>query len=103
MATSKIKVGDTVRVIAGKSKGKEGKVTAVDRKNGKVTVEGANIVTKHNKPSMANPNGGITQQEAPLDASNVMLVVDGQVTRVGFSVENGKKVRVAKKSGKVID
>ena len=103
MATSKIKVGDTVRVIAGKSKGKEGKVTAVDRKNGKVTVEGANIVTKHNKPSMANPNGGIKQQEAPLDASNVMLVVDGQVTRVGFSVENGKKVRVAKKTGKVID
>ena len=93
MATSKIKVGDTVRVIAGKSKGKEGKVT----------VEGANVVTKHNKPSMMNPNGGITQQEAPLDASNVMLVVDGQVTRVGFSVENGKKVRVAKKTGKVID
>ena len=92
MATSKIKVGDTVRVIAGKSKGKEGKVTAVDHKNG-----------KHNKPSMMNPNGGITQQEAPLDASNVMLVVDGQVTRVGFSVENGKKVRVAKKTGKVID
>ena len=103
MATSKIKVGDTVRVIAGKSKGKEGKVTAIDRKSGRVTVEGANIVTKHNKPSMANPNGGIIQQEAPLDASNVMLVVDGQVTRVGFSVENGKKVRVAKKTGKVID
>ena len=63
MATSKIQVGDTVRVIAGKSKGKEGKVTAVDRKNGKVTVEGANIVTKHQKPSMANQNGGIVQQE----------------------------------------
>lgn len=103
MATSKIKVGDTVRVIAGKSKGKEGKVIAIDLKNHKVTVEGANMVTKHNKPSMTNPNGGITQQEAPLDASNVMLVVDGQVTRVGFSTENGKKVRVAKKTGKVID
>ncbi len=103
MATSKIKVGDTVRVIAGKSKGKEGKVTAVDHKNGKVTVEGANIVTKHVKPSMANMNGGIVQQEAAFDASNVMLVVDGQVTRVGFSIEDGKKVRVAKKTGKVID
>lgn len=103
MATSKIKIGDTVRVIAGKSKGHEGKVTAVDRKSGRVTVEGANMVTKHNKPSMTNPNGGITQQEAPLDISNVMLVVDGQATRVGFSVENGRKVRIARKTGKVID
>jgi len=103
MATSKIKVGDTVRVIAGKSKGIEGKVTAVDRKKMRVTVEGANKVTKHMKPSMANQNGGIVEQEAPLDISNVMLVVDGQTTRVGFSVENGKKVRVAKKTCKVID
>jgi large subunit ribosomal protein L24 len=103
MATSKIKVGDTVRVIAGKSKGKEGKVIAIDLKNHKVTVEGANMVTKHNKPSMTNPNGGITQQEAPLDASNVMLVVDGQVTRVGFTGTKHDKVRVAKKTGKVID
>ena len=98
-----VKRGDTVKVIAGKDKGKEGKVTAVDRKNGRVTVEGANMVTKHNKPSMANPNGGITQQEAPLDASNVMLVVDGQVTRVGFTGTKHDKVRVAKKTGKVID
>lgn len=103
MATSKIKVGDTVRVIAGKNKGKEGKVTAIDKKNGRVTVEGANMVTKHMKPSMANPNGGIVQKEAPIDVSNVMLVVDGQTTRVGFSVQDGKKVRVAKKTGKVID
>ena len=103
MATSKIKVGDNVRVIAGKNKGLEGKVTVVDKKNGRVTIEGVNMVTKHTKPSMANPNGGIVQKEAPIDASNVMLVVDGQTTRVGFSVENGKKVRVAKKTGKVID
>jgi len=103
MATSKIKVGDTVRVIAGKSKGIEGKVTAVDHKKMRVTVEGANKVTKHMKPSMANQNGGIVEKEAPLDISNVMLVVDGQTTRVGFSVENGKKVRVAKKTGKVLD
>ena len=103
MATSKIKVGDNGRVIAGKNKGLEGKVTVVDKKNGRVTIEGVNMVTKHTKPSMANPNGGIVQKEAPIDASNVMLVVDGQTTRVGFSVENGKKVRVAKKTGKVID
>ncbi|MBR7045333.1 MAG: 50S ribosomal protein L24 [Lachnospiraceae bacterium] len=103
MATSKIKIGDTVRVIAGKSKGAEGKVIAVDKKNGRVKVEGANMVTKHVKPSMTNQNGGIVQQEAALDISNVMLVVDGQTTRVGFKVEDGKKVRVAKKSGKVID
>ena len=103
MATSKIKLGDTVRVIAGKSKGKEGKVIAIDRKKNRVTVEGANMVTKHNKPSMVNQNGGISQQEAPLDISNVMLVVDGEPTRVGFKVEDGKKVRFAKKTGKVID
>ena len=103
MATSKIIVGDTVRVIAGKNKGKGGKVTAIDKKNGRVTVEGANMVTKHMKPSMANPNGGIVQKEAPIDVSNVMLVVDGQTTRVGLSVQDGNKVRVAKKTGKVID
>jgi large subunit ribosomal protein L24 len=103
MATSKIKVGDTVRVIAGKNKGLEGKVTVFDRKNGRVTIEGVNMVTKHAKPTMGNPNGGIVQKEAPIDASNVMLVVNGQATRVGFKVENGKKVRVAKKTGKVID
>lgn len=99
----KIRIGDTVRVIAGKSIGREGKVIAIDRKKNRVTVEGANMVTKHNKPSMTNPNGGITQQEAPLDASNVMLVVDGQVTRVGFTGTKHDKVRVAKKTGKVID
>lgn len=103
MATSKIKVGDTVQVIAGKSKGKQGKVTAINRKTGRVTVEGANMVTKHQKPSAVNPQGGIVEQEAPLDISNVMLVVDGQPTRVGFRVEDGKKVRFAKKTGQVID
>ncbi|MBQ9613565.1 MAG: 50S ribosomal protein L24 [Lachnospiraceae bacterium] len=103
MATSKIKKGDTVRVIAGKDLGKEGKVTSVDVKNHKVVVEGINKVTKHTKPSMANQNGGIVEAEAALDISNVMLVVDGKTTRVGFKVEDGKKVRVAKKTGKAID
>ena len=103
MAALKIKEGDTVRVIAGKDKDKEGKVLSVDTKNGKVVVEGANMVTKHTKPSASNPNGGIIQQEAPMDISNVMYVHKGKATRVGFKVENGKKVRIAKSTGDVID
>ena len=103
MSTSKIKKGDTVKVIAGKSKDKEGKVLSVDTKNGKVVVEGANMVTKHTKPSASNPNGGIVQQEAPMDISNVMYVHKGKATRVGFKVEDGKKVRIAKSTGEAID
>lgn len=103
MATSKIKKGDTVKVIAGKNKGKEAKVTSVDVKNHRIVVEGVNMVTKHTKPNAAHPDGGLVQQEAPIDISNVMLVSDDKVTRVGFKVEDGKKVRVAKKTGKVID
>ena len=103
MSAMKIKKGDTVRVIAGKDKGKEGKVSAVDVKNGTVTVEGVNMHTKHTKPSAQNQNGGIITQEGTIHISNVMLVVKGQVTRVGFKVEDGKKVRIAKKNGSVID
>ena len=99
----KIKKGDTVKVIAGKDNGKEGKVVSVDQKAGKVVVEGVNVITKHAKPSAANPNGGIVQKEAPIDASNVMLVYKGKATRVGFDVKDGKKVRVAKATGEVID
>jgi len=99
----KIRKGDTVQIIAGKDKGSEGKILSVDPKNGKVVVEGLNMVTKHAKPSQANPNGGIVEKEAPIDISNVMLVVDGKTTRVGFDVKDGKKVRVAKATGKVID
>lgn len=101
MAMNKIKKGDTVKVIAGKDKGREGKVTSV--KDGKVVIEGINQVTKHAKPSQANPQGGIIQKSAPIDASNVMYVADGKVTRIGFKVEDGKKVRYAKATGKVID
>lgn len=102
MATSKIKKGDTVRVIAGVDKGKEGKVLEV--KNGRVKVEGVSKVKKHIKPSQANPKGGIVEEEAFFDVSNVMYVIDGEVTRVGFRVEEGKKkVRYAKKTGAVID
>ena len=102
MATSKIKKGDTVRVITGKDKGKEGKVLSV--KDGRVLVEGVNTVTKHSKASQNNPKGGIVHQEAPVDVSNVMYVHKGKPTRIGFKTEDGKKkVRVAKSTGEVID
>ena len=103
MSAMKIKKGDTVRVIAGKDKFKEGKVSSVDKKNNKVTVEGVNMRTKHTKPSAQNQNGGIVTQEGPIDSSNVMYVHKGQPTRVGYKFEDGKKVRVAKSTGEVID
>ena len=99
----KIKKGDTVKVIAGKDKDKEGKVLTVDQKNNKVVVEVVIMITKHSKPTAANPNGGIIQKEAAIDASNVMLVHEGKATRVGFKMEGDKKVRFAKATGKVID
>ena len=101
MATSKIKKGDTVKVITGKDKGKEGKVLSV--KDGKVIVEGVNTVTKHAKPSQANPQGGIIHKEAAIDVSNVMYVNNGKATRVGFKLDGDKKVRYAKATGEVID
>ena len=103
MSAMKIKKGDTVKVIAGKDKGKEGKVLAVNVKDNTVIVEGINMVTKHTKPSAANQQGGIINKEAPIDASNVMLIHNGKAVRVGFKVEDGKKVRVAKGSNEVID
>ena len=103
MSTMKIKTGDTVKVIAGKDKDKEGKVIAVNKKDGRVLVEGVNMLTKHTKPSAANQNGGIVHQEGYIDASNVMYVHKGKVTRVGFKMDGDKKVRVAKSTGEVID
>ena len=103
MSMLKIKKGDTVKVIAGKDKDTEGKVLSVDAKNHKVVVEGVNVVTKHTKPSQANPNGGIVSKEAPIDISNVMLVFKGKATRVGFKMDGDKKVRFAKSTGEVID
>ena len=99
----KIKKDDLVVVIAGKDKDKQGKVLSVDVKKNKVLVQGCNMVTKHSKPSAGNPQGGIIHQEAAMDISNVMLMVDGKATRVGFEVKDGKKVRVAKKTGKVVE
>jgi len=101
MSTLKIKKGDTVRVIAGKDKGKEGKVISVS--DSKVLVEGVNMITKHTKPSAANQEGGIINQEAAIDASNVMYLHNGKPSRVGFKMEGDKKVRVAKVTGDIID
>ena len=103
MASMKIKKGDTVKVIAGRDKDKEGKVIAVNKKEGTLLVEGVNMITKHAKPSMTNQQGGIIQQEGPIDVSNVMYVHKGAATRVGFKMDGDKKVRFAKSTGEVID
>ncbi|MBO4864110.1 MAG: 50S ribosomal protein L24 [Eubacterium sp.] len=101
MATSKIKKGDLVKVIAGKDNGKEGKVLEVDVKNHKVVVEGINKVFKHAKPSYQNQNGGIIEREAPIDISNVMYLYKGKPVKVGFQGEGKDKKRVAKVGGKL--
>lgn len=102
MSMLKIKKGDMVKVIAGKDKDREGKVLSVDPKKHRVIVEGINMIKKHEKPSAMNQNGGIVEREAPLDISNVMYLQNGEATRVGFKVEDGRKVRFAKKTGEVI-
>lgn len=96
-----IKKGDTVAVIAGNSKGKQGTVIRVDVKKNRVVIEGVNVVSRSTKPSQTNPDGGIIKKEASIDISNVMLLdpKTGETTRVGYRVEDGKKVRYAKKSG----
>jgi large subunit ribosomal protein L24 len=100
-----VKKGDSVKVISGKDKGKEGKILEAYPSSNRVLVEGVNMVKKHAKPSQANPQGGILNQEAAIHASNVMPVdpKTGEPTRVGYKVEKNKKVRVAKKSGEVLD
>ena len=104
MKKLKIKTGDTVRIIAGDHKGTEGKVMRVDIKKNKAIVEGANMVSKHEKPSAKNPQGGIVQKEAPLHISNLSLIdaKSGDATRIGYDMRDGKKVRFAKKSNEVI-
>lgn len=100
----RVKREDTVVVIAGKDKGKTGKVVKVFPKTNKVIVEGVNVVTKHQKPSAINPQGGIVNKEASIHISNVMPLdpETGKGTRVRFEMKDGKKVRVAVKSGKEI-
>jgi large subunit ribosomal protein L24 len=105
MAAAKIKKGDTVVVLSGKDKGKTGEVTRSLPKDGKVVVSGVNIAVRHRKPSQANPQGGLERAEAPLHVSKVALAdpKSGKPTRVRFEVRDGKKVRVAVKSGEVIN
>ena len=103
MKKLKIKTGDTVRVMAGDHKGQEGKVQRVLTEKNKAIVEGVNMVSKHQKPSAANPQGGIKKMEAPIHISNLSLIdKKGDATRVGYRVENDKKVRFSKKSNEVI-
>lgn len=99
-----VKTGDKVRVIAGKDKGKEGTITKTVAAKDRVVVEGVNIVKKHQKPSNEYPQGGVIDIEAPIHVSNVQLLdpSTNEPTRVGFKVEDGKKVRVSKKSGNVL-
>ena len=103
MTKLKIKSGDKVTVIAGDHKGTEGKVMSVDREKNKAIVEGVNMVKKHTKPSAQSPQGGIVEKEAPIHISNLsLLTAKGETTRVGYKVEDGKKVRFSKKSNEVI-
>lgn len=103
MTKLKIKSGDTVRINAGDHKGTEGKVQLIIRDKNKAIVEGANMVSKHEKPSASNPQGGIVKKEAPIHISNLSLInKNGDATRVGYRMEDGKKVRFSKKSNEVI-
>ena len=105
MAAAKIKKGDTVVVLSGKDKGKTGEVTRSLPKDGKVVVSGVNIATRHRKPSQTNPQGGLERTEAPMHVSKVAIAdpKSGKATRVRFETRDGKKVRVAVKSGEVIN
>ena len=104
MAAAKIKKGDRVVVLSGKDKGKTGDVTKAMPKDGKVIVSGVNVATRHRKPSQANPQGGLERREAPMHISKVAIATaDGKPTRVRFDVQDGKKVRIAVKTGEKID
>lgn len=97
-AKLKIKTNDTVKVIAGDHKGEQGKVVSINRETNRAIVEGVNMVTKHQKPSAANPQGGLEKKEASIHVSNLALVVKGTVTKVGRKEVDGKVVRYAKNS-----
>jgi large subunit ribosomal protein L24 len=105
MATAKIRKGDTVVVLSGKDKGKTGEVIRSMPKDSKVVVSGVNVAARHRKPSQVNPQGGIERKEAPLHVSKVAIAdpKSGKATRVRFEDRNGKKVRVAAKSGELIN
>ncbi|WP_241158293.1 50S ribosomal protein L24 [Cohnella candidum] len=101
-----VKKDDNVIVITGKDKGKKGRVIAAYPRENRVLIEGVNMVKRHTRPNQANPQGGIIEREAPIHVSNVMHIdpKSGKPTRIGYKVlDNGKKVRIAKKSGQEID
>jgi large subunit ribosomal protein L24 len=102
--SAKIKKGDNFVVLSGKDKGKSGTVAQVMPREGKVVVSGVNVITRHRKPSQANPQGGLDRSEAPMAISKVAVAdpKSGKATRVRFEVRDGKKVRVAVKSGELI-
>ena len=103
MTKLKIKKGDKVVVLSGSSKGTKGSVLKVFPDKGKAIVEGVNKIKKHTKPNAENPQGGIVETEAPIYVSKLALVdSNGKPTRVGYEVKDGKKVRIAKKTGKEI-
>ena len=103
MAAQKIKKGDKVVVLSGKDKGRTGDVVKAMPKEGKVIVSGINVHARHRKPTQLNPQGGIERKEAPLHVSKVAIATaDGKPSRVRFEVRDGKKVRVAAKSGELI-
>ena len=102
MGSIKLKTGDTVRVMSGTDKGKEGKIVKMFLAKNRAIVEGVNMVSKHRKPSANNPQGGIEKIEASIHISNLMLVEDNKPVRVGFRFEDGKKIRFSKKSDKAI-
>jgi large subunit ribosomal protein L24 len=104
MAAAKIRKGDTVVVLSGKDKGRTGEVTKAMPKEGKVIVSGVNVHARHRKPTQLNPQGGIERKEAPLNISKVAIATaDGKPSRVRFEVRDGKKVRVAAKTGELIN
>jgi large subunit ribosomal protein L24 len=103
MAAQKIKKGDKVVILSGKDKGRTGEVVKAMPKDGKVIVSGINVHARHRKPDQAHPQGGIERKEAPLHVSNVAIATaDGKPSRVRFEVRDGKKVRVAAKTGELI-
>ncbi len=100
----KIRKGDTVQIISGADAGKVGRVIKVYLDRDRILVEGINIVKKHTRPSQDNPQGGIIKKEASIHVSNTLLMAGGKPTKIGYKIlEDGKKVRVAKKTGEVID
>ena len=99
----KYKVGDSVKIITGDQKGSSGKIIKIYRSKNKALVEGINMVKKHNKPNANNPKGGIVEKESPIHISNISFVTkEGDVTRIAYKIEDGKKVRISTKTKEII-